>query len=62
VEHAEKALLHLRGKFTLAVKQLAKGKDFDYIGLKGSIADMVNSVVRCSDAFTWLLRLRLKDQ
>ena len=62
VEHAEKALLHLRGKFTLAVKQIAKGKDFDYLGLKDSIADMVNSVVRCPDAFTWLLRLRLKDQ
>ncbi len=62
VEHAEKALLQLRGQFTLAVKQIAKGKDFDYQGLKDSVADMVNSVVRCPDAFTWLLRLRLKDQ
>lgn len=62
VEHAEKALLQLRGQFTLAAKQVAKGKDFDYQGLKDSVADMVNSVVRCPDAFTWLLRLRLKDQ
>ncbi|MEH6617159.1 MAG: DUF3391 domain-containing protein, partial [Porticoccus sp.] len=62
VERAEKALLQLRGQFTLAAKQIAKGKDFDYQGLKDSVADMVNSVVRCPDAFTWLLRLRLKDQ
>ncbi|MBQ0712296.1 MAG: DUF3391 domain-containing protein [Porticoccus sp.] len=62
VEHAEKALLQLRGQFTLAAKQIAKGKDFNYRGLKDSVADMVNSVVRCPDAFTWLLRLRLKDQ
>ncbi|PHS74267.1 HD-GYP domain-containing protein [Porticoccus sp.] len=62
VEHAEKALLQLRGQFTLAVKQIAKGRDFDYQGLKDSVGDMVSSVVRCPDAFTWLLRLRLKDQ
>ncbi len=62
VELAEKALLHLRGQFTLAAKQIAKGRDFDYQGLKDCVADMVNSVVRCPDAFTWLLRLRLKDQ
>jgi len=62
VEHAEKALLQLRGQFTLAAKQIAKGRNFDYQQLKDSVADMVNSVVRCPDAFTWLLRLRLKDQ
>ncbi|MDX2463390.1 MAG: DUF3391 domain-containing protein [Porticoccus sp.] len=62
VEHADKALLHLRGQYTLAAKQISKGKDFDYRSLKDSVADMVNSVVRCPDAFTWLLRLRLKDQ
>ncbi|WP_461480505.1 HD-GYP domain-containing protein [Porticoccus sp.] len=62
VEHAEKALLQLRGQFTLAAKQIAKGRDFDYQQLKDAVADMVNSVVRCPDAFTWLLRLRLKDQ
>ncbi|WP_438951622.1 HD-GYP domain-containing protein [Porticoccus sp.] len=62
VEHAEKALLQLRGQFTLAAKQIVKGREFDYQGLKDSVADMVNSVVRCPDAFTWLLRLRLKDQ
>lgn len=62
VEHAEKALLQLRGQFTLAAKQIAKGREFDYQRLKDAVADMVNSVVRCPDAFTWLLRLRLKDQ
>lgn len=62
VAHAAKALLHLRGQYTLAAKQISKGKDFDYRSLKDSVADMVNSVVRCPDAFTWLLRLRLKDQ
>lgn len=62
MEHAGKALLHLRGQYTLATKQLSKGKDFDYPSLKDSVSDMVNSVVRCPDAFTWLLRLRLKDQ
>ncbi len=62
VAHAEKALLQLRGQFTLAAKQIAKGRDFDYQQLKDAVADMVNSVVRCPDAFTWLLRLRLKDQ
>ena len=54
--------MQLRGHFALAVKQIAKGRDFDYQGLKDSVGDMVNSVVRCPDAFTWLLRLRLKDQ
>ena len=62
VEYAGKALLHLRGQYTLATKQISKGKDFDYRSLKDSVADMVNSVVRCPDAFTWLLRLRMKDQ
>lgn len=62
VEHADKALLQLRGQYTLATKQISKGKSFDYSGLKDSVTDMVNSVVRCPDAFTWLLRLRLKDQ
>jgi len=62
VVHAKKALLQLRGQFTLAAKQIAKGRDFDYQLLKDAVADMVNSVVRCPDAFTWLLRLRLKDQ
>jgi HD-GYP domain-containing protein (c-di-GMP phosphodiesterase class II) len=62
VEHADQALLQLRGQYTLATKQISKGKGFDYGGLKDSVTDMVNSVVRCPDAFTWLLRLRLKDQ
>ncbi|WP_297187525.1 HD-GYP domain-containing protein [uncultured Porticoccus sp.] len=62
VQYAEKGLMQLRGHFALAVKQIAKGRDFDYQGLKDSVGDMVNSVVRCPDAFTWLLRLRLKDQ
>lgn len=62
VEYADKALLNLRGQYTRAKKQIAKGSSFDYDNLKESVADMVSSVVRCPDAFTWLLRLRLKDQ
>ena len=60
-DKAERALLNLRGSFTLAVKQISKGKDFDYESLKANVGDMVDSVIRCPDAFTWLLRLRLKD-
>lgn len=59
---AEKVLLNLRGAFTLAVKQISKGKNFDYLELKSHVDEMVESVIRCPDAFTWLLRLRLKDQ
>ncbi len=59
---AEEALLNLRGAFTLAVKQIAKGKDFDYKALKTHVREMVDSVIRCPDAFTWLMRLRMKDQ
>ncbi len=59
---AEAALLNLRGTFTLAVKQIAKGKDFDYKALKTNVREMVDSVIRCPDAFTWLMRLRMKDQ
>ena len=60
--NAERVLLNLRGSFTLAAKQLAKGRDFSYRDLKQHVDDMVDSVIRCPDAFTWLLRLRLKDQ
>ncbi len=59
---AEQALLNLRGSFTLAVKQIAKGRDFDYGALKTGVTQMVDSVIRCPDAFTWLMRLRMKDQ
>ena len=47
---------------TLATRQILKGKDFDYPALKACVEDMVGSVLRCPDAFTWLLRLRQKDQ
>ena len=42
VQYAEKGLMQLRGHFALAVKQIAKGRDFDYQGLKDSVGDMVN--------------------
>jgi len=61
-KRAEKVLLNLRGAFTVAVKKISKGRDFDYLELKGHVDEMVDSVIRCPDAFTWLLRLRLKDQ
>lgn len=59
---AEKIVRTLKGQLTLATKQMLKGKPVDYPGLKNSVEDMVGSVLRCPDAFTWLLRLRQKDQ
>lgn len=59
---AEKIVRTLKGQLTLATKQMLKGRPVDYQSLKGSVEDMVGSVLRCPDAFTWLLRLRQKDQ
>jgi len=59
---AEKIVRALKGQLTLATRQILKGKDFDYPAFKACVDDMVGSVLRCPDAFTWLLRLRQKDQ
>lgn len=58
---AEKALKTLRGHLILATKQISKGREFNYPELKKSVNEMVESIVRCPDAFTWLMKLRAKD-
>lgn len=52
----------LKGNLTLFTKQMARGRQVDYQGLRKSVSSMVDSVLRCPDAFTWLLRLRQQDQ
>lgn len=59
---AEKIVRELKGQLILATKQLAKGKALEYRELQRVGDRMVDSVLRCPDAFTWLLRLRDKDQ
>jgi len=58
---AEHVLTELRGNLTLAVKQIARDKPIDYKSLNESVNGMVESVLRCPDAFSWMLRLRQKD-
>ena len=52
---------NLVGCLSVATRQITKGSDFNLDQLQQSVDDMVDSVVRCPDAFTWLLRLRAKD-
>ena len=61
MERAQAVVSHLKGHLTLVTKQIAKGKLADYDKLRHSVDDMVGSVLRCPDAFTWLIRLREKD-
>ncbi len=58
---AETVVKHLKGHLTVVSKQIAKGKLVDYDKLRHSVDEMVSSVLRCPDAFTWLVRLRAKD-
>lgn len=58
---AKKIVNQLKGALTLVVKQIGRGKAVDYERLKVSVDDMVGSVLRCPDAFTWLVRLRQQD-
>ena len=62
IKQAERALKTLRGHFILASKLISKGRQIDYPALRKSVDDMVESVIRCPDAFTWLMKLRIKDQ
>lgn len=62
VAQATNILTHLKGNLTLVAKQLARGKLADYDKLKFSVDAMVESVLRCPDALTWLVRLRGWDQ
>ncbi len=59
---AQKIIRELKGSLAVASKMIAKGRDVDLKSLRASVDDMVGSVLRCPDAFTWLLRLRHKDQ
>ncbi len=59
---AEKIIRELKGNLALATKMVVKGKQVDMRELKKNVDGMVASILRCPDAFTWLLRLRSKDQ
>jgi len=58
---AKKIVGRLKGSLTLVIKQMGRGKTVDYGRLKDSVGDMVDSVLRCPDAFIWLVRLREQD-
>lgn len=62
VKQAEVALNALGSQLAEANRLIAKDKPIDYPELRGSVNKMVDSVIRCPDAFTWLMRLRMKDQ
>lgn len=59
---AESIVRELKGNLTLVSKQIAKGRVTSIDDLKRSVDEMVASVIRCPDAFNWLLRLRHRDQ
>ncbi|MGY8851172.1 MAG: HD-GYP domain-containing protein, partial [Pseudomonadales bacterium] len=58
---ARRVMNNLLGCLTLATRQLVRGGAFNQEQLRESVDAMVDSVIRCPDAFTWLLRLRAKD-
>ena len=58
---ARRVMNNLVGCLSVATRQITKGGHFNLDQLQATVDDMVDSVVRCPDAFTWLLRLRAKD-
>jgi HD-GYP domain-containing protein (c-di-GMP phosphodiesterase class II) len=62
MRHARIVIRQLQEQLTLAAKQMARGRLGDYDQLKHCAEGMVDSVLRCPDAFTWLIRLRQHDQ
>jgi len=58
---ARRVMNNLVGCLSVATRQITKGGHFNLDQLQETVDDMVDSVVRCPDAFTWLLRLRAKD-
>ena len=58
---ARRVMNNLVGCLSVATRQITKGGSFNLDQLQESVDSMVDSVVRCPDAFTWLLRLRAKD-
>jgi HD-GYP domain-containing protein (c-di-GMP phosphodiesterase class II) len=61
VPAARRVMNNLVGCLSVATRQITKGGTFNLDQLQETVDDMVDSVVRCPDAFTWLLRLRAKD-
>lgn len=61
IPSARRVMNNLIGCLSLAIRQISKGGQFSVEQLERSVGDMVDSVLRCPDAFTWLLRLRAKD-
>lgn len=60
--HAQRLVRDLRANLNVVSRQIARGNADDYDNLKSNVGGMVESVLRCPDAFTWLVRLRDKDQ
>ncbi|HAD10243.1 MAG TPA: diguanylate cyclase [Porticoccaceae bacterium] len=60
--HAQRLVRDLRANLNVVTRQIARGNVEDYENLKSNVSGMVESVLRCPDAFTWLVRLRDKDQ
>jgi HD-GYP domain-containing protein (c-di-GMP phosphodiesterase class II) len=58
---ARDAMNNVLGCLTMATRQMARGGAFNQDQLQASVDAMIHSVIRCPDAFTWLLRLRNKD-
>lgn len=58
---ARRAVNNMIGCLTLATRQIARGVEINVEQLTSSVDAMVDSVLRCPDAFTWLMRLRAKD-
>ncbi|MDB4260803.1 DUF3391 domain-containing protein [Porticoccaceae bacterium] len=59
---ARRVMNNLVGCLSVATRQITKGGQVNLCQLQQSVDDMVDSVVRCPDAFTWLLQLRAKDR
>jgi HD-GYP domain-containing protein (c-di-GMP phosphodiesterase class II) len=58
---ARRAMNNLLGCLTVASRAMLREGAFDRTQLQHSVDEMVDSVIRYPDAFTWLLRLRSKD-
>jgi HD-GYP domain-containing protein (c-di-GMP phosphodiesterase class II) len=59
---ARRVMNNLVGCLSVATRQITKGGQVNLRQLQQSVDDMVDSVERCPDAFTWLLQLRAKDR
>ena len=62
IASARRVMNNLVGCLSVATRQIYKGGQFNAQQLQQSVDDMVDSVMRCPDAFTWLLQLRAKDR